>query len=132
MTKKEKAALVLERKILRAIEAGEFTPVIGYLRTVMYDPYLGRELQLGPCGCLLAGAASVCGLEGSADQETLIEYLGRHGLGRRDALLLEGGYEGYLDSELFGVQGVAKHTNPYFHVGQRLRRFHPHSGGEVG
>ena len=132
--KKEKAAHTLERKILRAIERGEFTPAYGYL---MF-PRLAKYVPLGPCGCLLAAAASVCGLQVGGGQEALIAYLGQHGVKRRDALLLEAGYEGVayedvayedLTDEFEDFAGCTDARNPYYQVGQRLRRFHPYKDG---
>jgi hypothetical protein len=120
MTKKERAALALERKILRAIESGEFTPDYGYLSDKAYVTPLGgvtRTVLLGPCGCALAAAGSVNGIKAAyAGHYELREYLKQTGtLGVRDSEALENGYE----------SNPTRSKSPYFFVGQRLRRFHP-------
>jgi hypothetical protein len=115
MTKKEKAALVLERKILNAIEAGEFTPDYGYLNNLLVGNG-SRAGFLGPCGCALAAAASVNGFESiTAGPIELRQYLKTVEMSEEDSIALEDGYEDNFESS----------TNPYFRVGQRLRRFHP-------
>jgi|SRR5665213_68662 len=123
MSKKEKAALALEHKILLAIERGEFTPDIGYLgEFTLIGPCPASVCPIGPCGCMLGAAASVLGLKGHASQDELIDYLGEQGVDRRDALLLESGYEDVRD--MYFMDGTEE-FNPYYQVGKRLRRFHP-------
>jgi hypothetical protein len=122
MSNQEKAALALERKILRAIERGEFTPASGYLSDHGYRGDTWTRIEIGPCGCAIAAAASVNGLgsPGSGPDE-LVAYLKTVGLSTRDSHALENGYE----------ENALSSTNPYFHVGQRLRRFHPRHDGRV-
>lgn len=134
MSKKAKAARALERKILRAIERGEFVPAFGYLsdrayvetsgRIVAHLGESGRTVSLGPCGCALAAAASVNGLDSKqiSDRSSLLTYLSMEaGIKMMDAMLLEVGYERSGEPD--------DRDNPYFRVGQRLRRFHPAMDG---
>jgi len=122
MSKREKAALVLERKIYQAIERGEFTPDYGYLSEIAYPRHdLAYPVLIGPCGCALAAAASVSGIGSTshASRYELISFLNRKiELSPDDANALEWGYEKPQ------VEGPDL-TNPYFKLGQRLRRFHP-------
>jgi len=126
MAKREQEAGALERKILRAIERGEFTPARGYLRAHVYIGFGIPSTVVGPCGCAIAAAASVKGFDvdvrGFAGQDELVAYLKTVGLKPRDSLALESGYEGDF---------VQHSTNPYFQVGKRLRRFHPNTDGRV-
>lgn len=128
MTKRERAAEALEQKILDAIESGEFTPDYGYLNSRSYINGTDGStvtVEIGPCGCALAAAASVngIGLERSrAGHIELREYLKeRVGMSKRDATSLEDGYE----------DNAKRATSLYFQLGQRLRRFHPFQDGSV-
>ena len=127
MTKKERAALALERKILRAIETGEFTPAHGYLRNQFYKGSYGDgPTVIGPCGCAIAAAASVNGFDiderGPAGMDVLRAYLETVGLSLGDSSALENGYEDDFEQ---------RPTNPYYLVGKRLSRFHPKQDGMV-
>jgi|SRR5665213_55014 len=124
LTKRERAAVSLERKIERAIERGEFTPDYGYLSEIAYPRHgLAYPVLIGPCGCAMAAAATVNGFDvdvhGPTQQEELVAYLETVGMSREDSLALENGYEdNFMANQLQALK------NPYYKLGRRLRRFH--------
>lgn len=97
----------LVRKVERAIERGEFTP-----EQVYYGVYNVLGKHIGPCGCALAGAQFVAGL----NAVTPGAWHSVPGLTAIEARELECGYEAYRQPSNAG---------PFYEAGKTLRKFHP-------
>lgn len=120
----DKNAPLRARKLLQEIEGliarGEFTPEYGYL-----------HFKFGPCGCALAAAGFVCGV----DEKTYYDDSLPYGFQKVDLLRntveaagvatiqemidFEKGYEEDYD---FGNEP----RGAFFRAGKKLRQYHPY------